>query len=93
MNKGKVIGTLKQHGDVIITYIDPKTRHRSYSCCTLEFKNTYIKTQTKGKKPWPKVKTDIVVFNWTENRYWILNPKHVKELQPLSSVLQNAAAD
>jgi len=89
MNKGKVIGTLKQHGDVILTYTDPKTKAITHSCCTLEFKNKHIKKQTQGKKPWPKNKTDIVVFSWTENRYWILNPKYVKTLQPLSQVLQN----
>ena len=89
MNKGKVIGTLKQHGDVTLTHRDRKTRVITHHLCTLEFKNKYIKSMTKGKKPWPKNKTDIVVFNWTTNRYWVFNPEFIISLQPLSEVLRN----
>tara|TARA_R110000851_G_scaffold142629_1_gene281323 strand:- start:462 stop:746 length:285 start_codon:yes stop_codon:yes gene_type:complete len=89
MNKGRVIGLLKEQGDGILTYKDPKTRVITDHLCTLDFKNKYIKTRTKGKKPWPKNKTDIVVFNWTENRYWILCPEHVLKVHPLAHILRN----
>ena len=91
MNKGQVIGLLKQHGDAILTcreYIN-RVSTFSYHLCTLEFKEKYIKSKTKGKKPWPKNKTDIVVFDWTENKYWIVNPSTIIKLQPLAEVLQN----
>ena len=89
MNKGKVIGLLKQHGDAILSFKDDKTHNISNHLCTLEFKNKYIKSKTKGKKPWPRNKSDIVVFNWTENRYWILNPEYVIRIQALADILQN----
>ena len=87
MNKGRVIGLLKQHGDAILSF--KENTNINYHLCTLDFKNKYIKSRTKGKKPWPKNKTDIVVFDWTENKYWILNPQNVIKIQPLSEVLQN----
>jgi hypothetical protein len=89
MNKGRVIGLLKQHGDAILTIKDPKPPFIKYNLCTLDFKNTYIKSQTKGKKPWPKNKTDIVVYDWTDNRYLIIHPVDIVHLQPLSEVLKN----
>ena len=88
MNKGRVIGLLKQHGDAILTHINEHNK-TSYNLCTLDFKNQHIKKRTKGKKPWPKNKTDIVVYNWTEDRFWILNPKYILHLQPLSEILNN----
>jgi len=89
MNKGRVIGLLKQHGDAILTCIDPKSREVNNHLCTIEFKNKYIKNRTRGKKPWPKNKTEIVVFNWTEDRYWILDPAIVKKITPLAEMLKN----
>ena len=87
MNKGRVIGLLKQHGDAILTYTD--SRELKHSLCTLDFKNKYIKNRTRGKKPWPKNKTDIVVYNWSDDRYWILDPAIVKKIIPLAEVLKN----
>jgi hypothetical protein len=93
MNKGRVIGLLKQHGDAILATIDKKTGIVSDHLCTLDFKNKYIKSKTNGKKPWPKNKTDIVVFNWTENRYWVMNPNIVVRITPLATVLLNKAPE
>ena len=87
MNKGRVIGLLKQHGDAILTVA--QDRIISNHLCTIDFKNKYIKNRTHGRKPWPKDKTDIVVFDWTDNKYWILNPNIVKKMTPLSEVLNN----
>jgi len=89
MNKGRVIGLLKQHGDAILTTINPTSRELKHNLCTIEFKNKYIKNRTRGKKPWPKNKTEIVVFDWTEDRYWILDPTIVKKITPLAEVLKN----
>ena len=89
MNKGRVIGLLKQHGDAILTTSTDRGRTLSHHLCTLDFKNNYIKGRTRGKKPWPKNKTDIVVFNWTEDKYWILNPNIVVKIIALSEVLKN----
>lgn len=89
MNKGRVIGLLKQHGDAVLTVKATKQNLGGHHLCTLDFKNKYIKQKTKGKKPWPKNKTDIVVFNWTENRYWVFNPEFISKVQPLSDILQN----
>jgi len=89
MNKGRVIGLLKQYGDGILTIGNPKKETAVYYLCTLDFKNQYIKNRTKRKKPWPKNKTDIVVFNWTDNKYSILNPEIVTKVTPLSEILGN----
>jgi len=95
MNKGRVIGLLKQHGDAILSYKEPKGTKTvkkgtvTHRLCTLDFKNPYIKSRTRGNKPWPKNKTDIVVFSWTDNRYWIHNPEHIFKVQPLSEILNN----
>lgn len=89
MNKGRVIGLLKQHGDAVLTTTTTKQSKPSYDLCTLDFKNKHIKSRTRGKKPWPKNNTDIVVFNWTEDKYWILNPKLVIKITPLSDILKN----
>jgi hypothetical protein len=84
MQKGKLIGLLKQHGDMFLTPTSGTT-----SLCTIEFKNKYIKSQTKGKKPWPRNKSHIVVFNWTDNRYSILDPQEIKQAEPLANLLKN----
>ncbi len=89
MNKGRVIGLLKQHSDVVLSFKDPKNNDLSHYLCTLEFKKKYIKSRTRGKNPWPKNKTDIVVFNWTQNKYWIFNPEFIIKMQPLSEILKN----
>ena len=94
MNKGRVIGLLKQHGDAILTCGREKSQDVvTHHLCTLDFKNKYIKTRTKGKKPWPKNKTDIVVFSWTDNKYWILNPQIVSRITPLAEILKNKSGD
>lgn len=89
MKKGRVVGLLKNAGDAILTFRNSKDKAVTYHLCTLDFKNKYIKTRTRGKKPWPKNKTDIVVFDWTDNRYWIFNPNDILKIQPLGEVLQN----
>ncbi len=88
MNKGRVIGLLKQYGDGVLT-ISHKDRTLTHHLCTLEFKNKYIKNKTRGKKPWPKNKTEIVVFSWTDNRYWIFDPSLVIRITALSEILKN----
>lgn len=89
MNKGKAVWLLRNQGDGILVHRDADTRLVSEYLCTIDFKNRYIRKQTRGKKPWPKEKTDIVVFNWTTNKYWILNPKDIIKIQPLADVLNN----
>jgi len=93
MNKGRVIGLLKQYGDAVLTIGNPKKDVLSHHLCTLDFKNKYIKNRTRGKKPWPKNKTDIVVFSWTDNKYWILNPEVVSKLTPLTEILKNKSVE
>ena len=89
MNKGRVIGLLKQHGDAVLTVKLPR-KEQEHHLCTLDFKNKYIKSRTRGKKPWPRDSSSIVVYNWTEDKYWILNPNIVIKITPLSDILKNS---
>ena len=47
MNKGRVIGLLKQHGDAILSY-NPSNQVVTHHLCTLVFRNKHIKERTKG---------------------------------------------
>jgi len=87
MNKFSLIKVLGTHGDVVLIVKDKTTGVTTESLCTSDFSNKYIKAHRETRPL--RSKGTVTVFNWTENRFEMINPQNVVKFIPLAQILQN----
>jgi len=81
MNKNVVLSSLRKSGDAVITVAGKNI------LATIDFDNKYIKSK---RRQFVKFTRDnILVFNWTDNKFDLLNAKDIKYINPLQKVLNN----
>lgn len=82
MNKRKAISLLQEFGDAII-YLT----NRQPIAVTTDFSTPYIKNIRRYQRF--QFKGNILVFNWTDNKFEAIPVKTLKSITPLSSILNN----
>jgi hypothetical protein len=84
MTKNKFIGKLTEYGDAFaLTY---KNGKEAEFLITMELTTPYIKNRLKRIK---EIKGTVPIWNWSLDMYENIDPKKVKSLFPLSSILNN----
>lgn len=82
--KMRIKDFFKEHEDVVIVF------HKFRPIlATMNFETKYIKELKESKKIEQNVPGTLRVFSWTENKYRNVDPKTIKSLIPLASILKN----
>lgn len=86
MNKYHILKMMKFNGDSILTLTgDPDI------VATTDFDNKYIKKMKYGR--YPIEKNSILMFSWTDYKFRNIEVNKIKNIKPLSSVLNNLRSE
>ncbi len=80
MEKYRVLNAIRFSGDAILLM----QNNEAYAVTT-DFRTPYIRKKRRVKIP----KDGILVWNWTKNVFQEINPKLVKKVIPMSTILNN----
>jgi len=83
LNKRQIVALFRQFGDAVVEFTDGAEP----ALCTTDFKNKYIKSIRRTERF--SLKGNILLFNWTDNEFQAIPVKRIKNLIPLSSILEN----
>lgn len=89
INKKKALYLLSEYGDAIIDffYIPPPNGPMDSVVVTTDFNNSYIRSINRTQRF--SLKGNILVFNWTDNKFDAIPIKYIKNITPLSTILGN----
>lgn len=82
MDKYTSLNMLKRNGDSTITLNTGEVP----IVATVDFNVDYIKSKKNRRLP---KGNGILIFSWTDDNFKIIYPEHIKNIQPLSDVLNN----
>lgn len=83
--KYAVLSRMRKNGDSIIEFRDKDIEP---ILATTDFRNKYIR-RVKGNKRFNYDKDNILVFDWTNYCFGIINPADVVYITPLAQMLKN----
>ena len=83
INKNTAIKLMNNFGDFIIDF----NNGRQPIAATLDFKNKYIRRVKRTKRF--VLKGKILLFNWTDYDFEAISTDIIKNITPLSSILEN----
>ena len=85
--KLKVLQQITRAGDAVITLRKSEKENLETSfLCTVDFSTPYVKKKIKGRF---NTGRNVLVFSWTDNTFRLINPKEVKSITNLSTILRN----
>ena len=84
MNKGKAIYILRKCGDGIIDFKGDKEA----ILATIDFNNKYIKRKRNFRR-YTLEPHSILLFDWTNNEFLMVEADMIKHITPLSNILKN----
>lgn len=83
MNKKKALFLLTEFGDAVLEF-----NNNSEPCLvTTDFSEPYIRSIRRTEK-FP-LKGNILLFNWTDNKFAAIPTNTIKNIIPLSTILRN----
>ena len=85
MQKYAVLSRLRKAGDAIIEFRDDGIEP---ILATTDFRNRHIR-RVKGNKRFNYDKHNILIFDWTNNCFGIINPADIRFITPLAQILNN----
>lgn len=88
INKKTALFLLNQYGDSVIDFMD---RRRESIVGTVEFNNKYIKSIRRTQR-FP-LKGNILIFDWTNNKFDAIPLRDIRVISPLSAILGNKRDD
>jgi len=95
INKKFLIKMMSNYGDFIIDFqnkvVNGEWVNREPICATTDFSTKYIRNIRRTER-FP-FKGNILVFNWTDNKFEAIPLKTIKGISPLSSILKNKGND
>lgn len=86
INKNYLIKTMKAYGDFVIDFYGDRIGEQSI-CATIDFDNKYIRSIRRTERF--SFKGNILVFDWTNNKFDAIPLNKIKKVTPLASILQN----
>lgn len=88
MNKGKAIYTLRKCGDGVIEFKGDKEP----ILATIDFNNRYIRRRRSFKR-YTLEDDMILLFDWTNNEFLMVEAAMITYITPLSKILKNEKED
>ena len=85
MQKYAVLSRLRKAGDATIEFRDNEIEP---ILATTDFRNRYIRRK-KGNKRFNYDKDNILIWDWTNDCFGIINPADIKFINPLAQILKN----
>ena len=82
MNKFQSLTILERNGDSIVTI-----KGEGAIGATTDFNNKYIKSKRFTKLP--RDKQSILVWDWTNDKFRVIDVTNIKTIKPLSELLGN----
>ncbi len=82
INKKRAISLLQEFGDSVIDLYNGTP-----SVVTIDFSTPYIKTIRRTERF--QFKGNVLIFNWTTNKFEAIPVRDIKAISPLSNILKN----
>lgn len=82
MDKYSTLNLLRKNGDSTITW----NRNMNPIVVTTDFNLDYIRKKKNRRLP---KGNGILVFSWTDDNFKVIFPEYIKNISPLSDVLNN----
>jgi hypothetical protein len=86
MNKFHILKMMKFNGDSILAL-----KEEQDIVATTDFDNKYIKRKKYGR--YPIAKNSILMFSWTDYKFRNIEIDKIKNIKPLSSMLNNLRSE
>jgi hypothetical protein len=88
VNKRYALHKLFDFGDAIISL-----RNGRSFLATIDFKNKYISKFKRKRISQENMRFNILVFNWTANKYEEVDAKEIVYMTPLARILNNESPE
>ena len=86
MNKFHILKMMKYNGDSTLTL-----KGEPDIVATIDFDNKFIKRKKYGR--YPIIKTAILMFSWTDDKFRNIEIECIKSIKPLSATLNNVRSE